>query len=159
MCDLEKQVKSSQGHPLRRKVFQTVRHKSQGFFVRVFQTLEVTIIASTPTSIFTPRTSIFVRIFQTLEVTILSFHLSNPFSCAYFKHCTRTSWTPFPAIFQTLEPFFAALKRFRARISNTRIILGSIDFVFQASEPFSKAHDMVFRVEMSNIEGRCDFYY
>ena len=42
------------------------------FFVRVFQTLEVTIseAAAPRTSLFIPRTSIFVRVFQTLEVTI-----------------------------------------------------------------------------------------
>ena len=87
-------------------------------FVRVFQTLEVTIFrqqsnkslhpkdihfrarisntrghfGSFRTSLFIPRTSIFVRVFQTLEVTIFgSIRTSpssqgHPFSCAYFKH-------------------------------------------------------------------------
>ena len=56
--------------PFRAALTQVLQSQAHPFFVRVFQTLEVTIIASTPTSIFTPRTSIFVRIFQTLEVTI-----------------------------------------------------------------------------------------
>ena len=39
-------------------------------YVRVFQTLEVTISGSFITSLFVPITPVFVRVFQTLEVTI-----------------------------------------------------------------------------------------
>ena len=90
-------------------------------FVRVFQTLEVTIFGSRRTSRPIPRTSVFVQIFQTFEVTIIG----NPFRTSLF--IPRTS--VFVQIFQTLEvTIFGSLKqvysfqghRFRANISNTR---------------------------------------
>ena len=63
-------------------------------FVRVFQTLEVTIFGSFRTSLFIPRTSVFVRVFQTLEVTI-------PCSIRTSLFIPRTS--VFARVFQTLE--------------------------------------------------------
>ena len=97
-----------------------IRTSRAAVFVRVFQTLEVTMYVSIITSFFIPRTSVFVRIFQTLEVTILGSFRTSIF-------IPRTS--VFVCVFQTLEVTTTAASnksfdpkdiRFRARISNTR---------------------------------------
>ena len=124
------QVFSSQGHPFSCANISNTRcdHFWQldtspfipitTVFVRVFQTLEVTIFGSKITSPFIPRTSFFVRIFQKLEVTI----------CGSSKINKRTFFIPrtsvFVRVFQTLEVTIlgsssTSLTRFRARISNT----------------------------------------
>ena len=76
------QVSSSQGHHLSCKYFRSTRGDPPpasmstslyiprtSVFVRVFQTLEVTIFGSIITSPFIPTAAVFMRVFQTLEVT------------------------------------------------------------------------------------------
>ena len=62
--------------------------------MRVFQTLELTICGSIPTSIFIPRTSVFVCVFQALDVTSVGSIFTSIF-------VPRTS--VFARVFQTLE--------------------------------------------------------
>ena len=71
-----------------------IRTSRAAVFVRVFQTLEVTIKGSIITSPFIPRTSFLARIFQTLEVTFFGSILTSPF-------IPRTS--VLARVFQTLE--------------------------------------------------------
>ena len=52
------------------KMMRIIRTPRTSVFVRVSQTLQVTIFCTFSTSPFTPRTSVFVRVFQTLELTI-----------------------------------------------------------------------------------------
>ena len=122
---------SGVGVLVRAQVFSSIfRTPGTSVFVRVFQTLEVTITGSMRTNLFVPRTSVYARVFQTLEMTgveaiclrQVQSSQGHPFSCAYFKHSslphfgsTNTSLfiprTPvFVQIFQTLGlPLKAAL--------------------------------------------------
>ena len=97
-------------------------------FVRVFQTLEVTIFGSQRTSPFIPRTSVFVRVFQTLEMTIFGSSRTSPsvqghpFSCVFqtleatiFGSISTSIFIPrtsfFVCVFQTLEVTFCGSSR------------------------------------------------
>ena len=85
-------------------IFTSIWIPRTSFLVQIFQTFEVTIFGSPRTSLFIPRTSVFVRVFQTLEVW-------HPFRQQYFKQvhsAQKTSMfiprTPvLVQIFQTLE--------------------------------------------------------
>ena len=61
---------SGVGVLVRVQVFPRIfRTPGTSVFVRVFQTLEVTVTGSKLTRLFVPRTPVFARVFQTLEVT------------------------------------------------------------------------------------------
>ena len=127
-------------------IFQTSPFIGHPVFVRVFQTLEVTILG---TISLRPKDILFVRVFQTLEVTTIGSSRTSHF-------IPRTS--VFARIFQTLEATIFGSPRTSIFIPRTSVFVR----VFQTLEvtifgsirtSLFYPKDIRFRARISNTRG------